>query len=258
MTLKKMRIYTLYIWGIAAILASCSPTNQQSTTPPSVVPLPSPRLLSDTEISNATRYETLEKALLTPDSVTRLILWNQTFSQIPKGIGQLQMLNSLEISHTPITELSEELANIEVLQNLYLNQNKLSVFPKILAKLKHLKRLNISENTFTDYTGLSQLDSLQEIRLTRMDLDTIPNEIWKLTQLKELRLSRNNIKKLPAEIVQLTSLESLDLANNKLTSLPKELSTMQQLKYIRLESNPLLPEVIKQLRKALPNTEIKF
>jgi small GTP-binding protein len=107
---------------------------------------------------------------------------------------------------------------------------------------------------------MTQETALQRIRqakdthaetldLSKLNLESLPAELWELTQLKELSLSRNQLTGLPSAIGNLAHLEILSIGVNQLASLPQELFALAQLKVLSLGSNQLtdLPPAIGSL-----------
>lgn len=119
---------------------------------------------------------------------------------------------------------------------------------------------------------LFELDSFEEIDLSRNELHEIPPAIGKLQKLRSLTLSGNPLEALPVElgfldrlqslhvrnarfdalpdcVLALSGLECLDVAGNRLTSLPEGLSRSTGLRTLLLGKNPLetLPEVVLRM-----------
>lgn len=109
-------------------------------------------------------------------------------------IYRLEKLNFLEISHTPLDELSDGIGNIKNLAQLCLTSNKLCSVPAGLGKLQFLRFLDLSFNQITE----------------------LPDDIFKhLTRLTSLNVSGNELVRLPS-MGYLTDLHDLLVSKNKL------------------------------------------
>ena len=83
------------------------------------------------------------------------------------------------------------------------------------------------------------LKHLRSLRLTKNNLKSVPSRIGELTELRFLGLNYNYIEYLPIEIEKLTKLTSLDLWNNNLKTLPIELRKLKELQHLHLGFNNL-------------------
>lgn len=125
---------------------------------------------------------------------------------------------------------AEDLAKIESLDLSF----KWVVFDlSPLAQLPALNHLNLTGNSVSDLSPLTQLPKLQVLGLAKNHLTDLTS-ITQLTELRELYLQQNQIID-PTPLGQLTKLKKLDLS-----------------------ANPIPPEALAQLRRALPECEIQF
>ncbi len=92
-------------------------------------------------------------------------------------------------------------------------------------------------------TGADRLD------LHYLDLNALPECIWRLTNLKRLDLEENKLTTLPQNIGALTNLQILDLNVNRLSTLPEKIENLTKLQTLNLDCNLLttLPERIGDL-----------
>lgn len=85
------------------------------------------------------------------------------------------------------------------------------------------------------------------LKLSQLNLSSLPQQVWSLTTLKILDLSFNPITTISAEIKNLTNLQLLFLAcNSQLKTLPKEienLTALQKLWLIRSQIETLPEEI---------------
>ena len=171
--------------------------------------------------------------------------------EIPKEIGQLTQLQTLNLSNNQLTALSDSLGQLTQLQSLNLSDNQLTTLPESLGGLTQLQSLNLSSNQLTTLPdSLGQLAQLQTLNLSSNQLTALPESLGQLTQLQTLNIFRNQLTALPASpLAQLTQLTELNLSDNQLTTLPDFLGQLTQLTKLDLSSNQLttLPESLGQL-----------
>lgn len=164
-------------------------------------------------------------------------------------MGNLTLLQRLNVSHCCLSELPEELAACQSLQELDASHNGAPGhglrLPPALLRMPQLRCLRL-EATYCNLRELLQaaaaaaaavaapaggnqapsaslcsqlLPALEELYLAANGLDAsgLPSELYFGHRLKTLGLSLNELAELPAGLlVQLPSLTSLDLSMNKL------------------------------------------
>lgn len=106
-----------------------------------------------------------------------------------------------------------------------------------------------------------KVDKLIELNISRKDeilnlsylnLNEIPNSVFKLKHLKILKLMGNNIRRIPNEISELKSLTHLYLYQNKIKSIPIEyLKEMYSLECLDLGENFVDYKEVQNLYKEL-------
>ncbi|MCR4555560.1 MAG: hypothetical protein K5766_01980 [Alphaproteobacteria bacterium] len=90
---------------------------------------------------------------------------------------------------------------------------------------------------YTEITEIPQIDTLEELDMSNLDLIAIPESIQNLSNLRLLDLSNNSLEKLPESIGDLRNLELLDLSNNSFTKLPESIGNLTKLKSLNLGAN---------------------
>ena len=118
-------------------------------------------------------------------------------------------------------------------ENVSAAENKLKDFPYVALQLKKLKYLNLRDNRIVNFTIGERNAKLE----------------W-------LDLSNNKLKVVPETIANLPNLTFLDLSGNKLKDLPISLTSLKKLKWLNLKNNKIPSDKLKNIIKALPETNI--
>ena len=160
--------------------------------------------------------------------------------QIPTGLGKLQQLEVLNIEHSKIETVTDELGLLTNLRELHFRYcDKLTKIPRCISNCKKINKVSLySMRDMFDFNY--SIKSLQGLDLTYLDLsqawrlkipkevysfknlkflglniyetDSIPNGIGNLTQLEEIVLSPANYKYIPTDFGNLNSLKKIDLS----------------------------------------------
>lgn len=183
-------------------------------------------------------------------SLVTIDLRGNFISELPREIGKLSNLSGLFVSNNRLTSLPEEIRCLSKLTHLSLDGNRLAALPPEIGDLSFLVNLDLVRNKLKklpkEIGNLSKLNSLQ---LEGNYLTELPSEIGTLRALKKLNLNGNNISLIPPEIGMLSGLVELHLDQNRLTNLPSELGKLSKLKTLNLMNNWLtqLPREIGNL-----------
>lgn len=151
--------------------------------------------------------------------------------------------------------LPQELYNLSELEYLALNGNEL--FGEVsdsIRKLKKLKFFNLGFNKFSILMS-SNIDlsiNLKYLYLDNNQIQTVPQEIFKMTSLVDLDISNNFISgELPNSII-MPNLENLNLSNNDFSGkIPHAISDCVKLKSLELNNNHFdgsIPESLTKLK----------
>ncbi|PWA96847.1 toll/interleukin-1 receptor (TIR) domain-containing protein [Artemisia annua] len=128
----------------------------------------------------------------------------------------------------------------------------LNLFSDIICGLQNLRKLTIERDIPGAPKGLDKLEFLEELRFA--DIQTLPNNIFRLKHLKSLKIdvSRNwHLKKLPGDIGRLKCLEELSLECREIKTLPGSICKLKHLKSLQIaccDSLEKLPEGIGRLQ----------
>ena len=170
---------------------------------------------------------------------------------LPPELGQLQNLQSLDLSENQLSALPEAVGQLQKLQSLDLSENQLSALPDAVGQLDNLQTLNLSYNELgTVPEAIGRLRNLQTLGLVATGLSALPDAVGQLQSLKTLGLNANRLGALPEAIGQLQNLHTLALYSNKLSVLPEAIVKLRNLQTLTLGRNRLsaLPEAIGQLQ----------
>jgi len=192
-------------------------------------------------------------------NLTSLNLNYNKLTKIPNEIGELINLTSLNLESNELNEIPKEIGKLTNLTSLNLDVTELNEIPKEIGKLTNLTYLSLSGNQLTEIPKeIGKLTNLTYLGLSGNQLTEVPKEIGKLTNLTRLNLGYNQLTEIPKEIGKLTNLTELYLGRNQLTEVQKEIIKLDNLITLNLDVNPIKEEEINNLNKILPNCKIEF
>ncbi|XP_072024227.1 uncharacterized protein [Amphiura filiformis] len=180
-----------------------------------------------------------------------LNLSSKNLNKIPRIIGKLQCLGTLQLKNNRIDSLPKEFSFLTKLSVLNLGNNNLKDFPEELASLVSLEKLHLFGNGIQtiDTKILGGLRNLTLLNLNNNQLKSVPSAINRLVNLQYLSLDGNQLSSLPSEMCALSHLCELHVANNRLTALPLELGFLVHLSKLHIQKNKIreLPEGLGKL-----------
>ncbi|KAI5315000.1 hypothetical protein L3X38_044176 [Prunus dulcis] len=199
--------------------------------------------LNGSRFSGAFPWKSLENLT----QLTFLSLGDNPFelSSFPAEVIKLDKLYWLYLTNCSITgQIPEGIGNLILLENLELSSNQLSgEIPQSISNLKKLRQLELYENLLTGKlpAGLGSLPSLVNFDASANKLEGDLSELRSLTQLASLQLFENQLEgEIPEEFGEFKSLVKLSLYKNKLTgTLPQKLGSWAGLDYIDVSENYL-------------------
>ena len=116
-----------------------------------------------------------------------------TSGELPREIGALRHLRSLEILHTRLRKSPDWLAELPKLQRLQLRGSDIREIPPAIGLLTRLRFLDLSVNDlFSIPKELGALKRLRYLIVADCQLSTVPNEVLALPRLKGLGLYGTN------------------------------------------------------------------
>lgn len=180
-----------------------------------------------------------------------LDLRDTNVSYIPKSIGMLTNLRSINLHGLKIKSLPGSIGELTRISEMNLRGTDISSLPKSFYRLHSLQTLNLSVSSITTLPDFSLMDKLQEIDLRGTKIDRLPKSIKDLHSLRILNLRGSTIKSIPEAIGFLESLEDLNLCATHISSLPKSLANLKNLKWLDISQTAIdvLPENIGELPK---------
>ncbi|XP_029166333.1 leucine-rich repeat protein 1-like [Nylanderia fulva] len=156
-----------------------------------------------------------------PKTTEQLFLSGLNRKSFDRQILTLQSLRLLDLSNNDISFLPKELGTLPHLQSLNLSHNKLGksaqskwTWLQQVALKNNLYILDISDNLLTELPlQIGQLKVLRELKIRNNNLIQLPQNIGTLNKLEFLDVAENNLEFLPAMIQYLT-LSTIDLSGN--------------------------------------------
>ena len=164
------------------------------------------------------------------------------FKTVPEVLRTLVNLRKLELWDNKLKALPEWLSELNKVIHLDVSDNKFNEFPEVICAMTQLKVLDISTNKLTELPhNIGQLIHLQDLDLSSNELTALTENFSELRTLSELNLSGNQLSSLPTDFETMTEIVSLDLDNNNLLSLPEDMGAWSQLTYFSMLNNSLSP-----------------
>lgn len=183
--------------------------------------------------------------------ITLVIYRCKQLQELPNTLIQTAPLQHLEMDSCQLKTFPTVVLSAKKLNTLSLAGNKFSTIPLKIEQLQELKTLDLDNNIYLKelpYT-ITQLQQLEQLKLSNCALRTLPDNFGNLKNLKELRLANNHLQELPESFFELENLEKLSISNN-LIPLTKDfldrLLQLPSLRYLLLEKLPITPKIYKE------------
>jgi len=177
-------------------------------------------LLSEEELSEAKVYTNLEKALKKAPEVYILDLSSQGIEKLPKSITRFRSLQTLILTDNQLTEFPPELARMKKLQTIYVDSNQIETLYLNTSDSRSFQNL---ENLYVGFNPLKSIpENIKNIDLVMvslagckyLDINRVFTPLASINTLEQLDLSYLNLDTIPWEVVNLYGLTTLDLSAN--------------------------------------------
>ncbi|PWA48644.1 disease resistance protein (TIR-NBS-LRR class) [Artemisia annua] len=174
--------------------------------------------------------------------------------KLPEDIGQLESLQSLDLSFTRIKHLPDSICMLKHLKSLNVNNcSCLGKLPEDIGQLESLESLDLSFTMIKHLPyNICMLKRLKSLDLYTCGLlEKLPEDLGRLECLKELKVRSEKIEYLPDSICMLKCLKSLYIDNDLLENLPENLGQLECLEELRVSSKKIefLPDSICMLKR---------
>jgi hypothetical protein len=124
---------------------------------------------------------------------------------LPREIGNLQKLRTLNIKYTGIEELPREIGSLQQLETLDIRDSYIKELPKEMWSLQQLKTLYMTGTRIIQLPkAIGKLRNLEHLLMGRTEVAKIPREIGVLKELKSLKLDNCKLAVLPLEVCQVS------------------------------------------------------
>ncbi|CAK9805563.1 Leucine-rich repeat-containing protein 47 [Anthophora plagiata] len=205
-------------------------------------------VLSGQEISEFIEKRGFDKSLFDLQHLNFLEITHTCLQEVPEEIGKLQNLTNLVLHSNKIDKIPSTIGQLEKLKVFDCSLNVLSSVPKEIGKLPQLTMLNLSLNRLTVIPTQIENVKLSVLNLSNNQFEIFPDVCYaELVHLAEIDVRGNCIKEIPPTISQLLSLKVLNVANNKISAVPGEIVDCNKLKELHLEGNKLSDKRLSKL-----------
>ncbi len=188
---------------------------------------------------------------------------NQLSGTIP--VFNLPGLWYLKLNNNLFSAVEEGDANCPVLKTIEWQDNEIE--GELSAYFYHfpqLLNLNLSNNKIQTLSNeLGKISKLESINLDNNELTSLPDGISILYNLKELTAANNHLSYVPSNLGQSHNLERINLSENMITDIPEEIGNCPGLWEVKLNDNKItsIPGSFGNLRDGvsvyLHNNEIQ-
>ena len=154
------------------------------------------------------------------------VLWKRAISDIPQGIcAHLTLLRKLVIWGCGLTSLPHNMGQLTMLQHLDLSHNYLQHLCDSFSSLINLKYLNLSYNPFVALhkeLPFKSFTNIITLMLQGTNLSLLPSLVSHMTEMEVLDIKHNSVSHLPKQLCDLHKLRYLDTRFSPLVSPPVE------------------------------------
>jgi len=162
---------------------------------------------------------------------------NPSLPIVPRSIGDLRSLTSINLQDNILTELPRELFELENLKTLHLGGNRIKSIPEAIGRLRNLRVVDVDNNQLESLPiSLERLTNLDTLRAANNRLSSFSINISKLDKLRNLYLYCNRLSSIT--VYPAPRLDCLHLEDNQLTRFP-DVEVLPRGCQIYLSGNPI-------------------
>lgn len=136
------------------------------------------------------------------DNLTDLEFINLSSNKLqylPENVSSLTHLRTFLLQNNELSELPSGLGRLPLLTELRLDGNMLATLPDTVPRLASCKVLTLSENRLVELpTALASMKQLESLDLSRnpdLDLDALPDAVYRLNEMYQLLHSKEKRRK---------------------------------------------------------------
>ncbi|TYI41983.1 hypothetical protein ES332_A01G065800v1 [Gossypium tomentosum] len=168
---------------------------------------------------------------------------NRFSGKIPLSLFQCKKLEDIDLAGNSLEGiLPKEIGNLTMLNTLQLHNNMIEGVPEQIGDLFNLETLGLSSNQLKGYLppSIGNLTRLRILNLYNNSQTGVPHQIGNLMDLEKLSIHSNMLKGHLPSFDNLTRLRVLQLFNNSLTGqIPVTLGNLRYLQKLDLSGNDL-------------------
>lgn len=181
----------------------------------------------------------LSPALCNLTALEVVELQSNKLTSLPKEIGQLTRLRTLNVFDNQLHRLPMELFTTSLIE-LRASKNQLQGTIFSVDTLPHLQELHLANNSIVSLCEGNSIDlpALRILNLATNRLTSLP-EVSTWTSLTTLLVGENKLPALPEGFVTLPQLRSADFTGNDITQLDEKIALMESLEHLTVAANPL-------------------
>ncbi|KAJ1456805.1 leucine rich repeat protein [Pelagophyceae sp. CCMP2097] len=168
--------------------------------------------------------EEYDELLPTADSEGRLELSYRAWTTVDELIWTMGgELVHLSLCYNRLTSIANEIGDLKLLQSVDVSCNQLAMLPPRLGALRHLRVLKCNGNALVRLPDLGDCRALEKIMASENRLVQLPRSLGNCKKLQSLLVQNNALEMVPPTLADVgPSLTQVDCRNNPdLAMLPK-------------------------------------
>ncbi|NLQ16840.1 protein kinase [Marinomonas sp. M1K-6] len=163
----------------------------------------------------------------------------ENLTTFPEAIFNLaDSLEILDLSNNQLSELPADLSRLKNLRILFCSNNRFSQLPEVLGQCSCLEMIGFKSNQISMVSSASLPTQTRWLILTDNQIESLPDDMGRLTHLQKLALAGNRLTAMPDSIRDCHRLELVRLSANQLTAFPDALLSLPRLAWLAFSGNP--------------------